>query len=90
MGPSSANERSQIHERGIVEAGAVLRQQLTRVSPQRFAALAGIDGNLQIEEPSEQTRRVCLDDRNGLIKGERRHGVRGITADSRKIPNRLQ
>ena len=65
-----------------------MRQQFTRALPQRFAAAAGINRNLEIEQASEETGDVCFDDRNGLIEGEGDDGVRGVTANSRQVPDR--
>ena len=79
-----------IHQSRVVKAGVPVWQQFAGALPQRFAPAAGIDRNLEIEEASEQTRDVRFDDRNRLIEGKRGHGVRGVTANSRQSPNRIQ
>ena len=90
IGPRSTDESAQIHQGRVVDARVPTWQQISRVLPQRFAAGAGINRNLEIEEAGEQTRDVRFDDRNRSIEGERGHGVRGVTANSRQVPDRIQ
>jgi len=56
--------------------------------PNGLASSTGIDGLFVIVNACEQARDVCIDDRHGLIKGESRDGVCGVTADTGKIANR--
>jgi hypothetical protein len=90
LGPRTADERAQFHERGIMLAGIAVREKLRRCGPELLAPGTRIDRCLQIDEAGEDAGDVRFDDRDRLFEGERGNGIRGISANSGELLNRGQ
>lgn len=88
--PRAADQGAQVHESGIIGGGFTSRDERGGFGPKRVAAGAGIDRNAQIEKTSEQARDVGFDNWERLVEGECGHGVRGVAADSRKLPDHIR
>ncbi len=77
----NADERAEIHERGIETTGVFFWDEIAGEVPEGGAAGGGIDRELEIEETREETGDVGFDDGDGLVEGEGGHGVCGITTE---------
>lgn len=86
----SADECAQFHQSRVIFAGLAPRQKFGGMKPELFSSSACIDRRLEIEESRQDARDVGLDDRDGLIEGERRDGVRGVATDAGQFANRIQ
>ena len=83
--PGYANQRAQIHERGVIRSGGALRQKLRGARPKHFPTGAGVDRDLDIEEAGKQASDVGFHDGDGFIERESGESVCGIAANTRKI-----
>ncbi len=70
-------------------AGIAARKELRRGGPKLFAPGACIDRRLDMEQAREDACGVGFDDRHRLVEGERGHGIGGVPADSRQMPNQF-
>jgi len=86
--PRTADESAQFHERRVMSAGIVARQELRGGGPEQLASGARVDRHLQVEDAGENAGDVCFDDRDRSVEGERGDGVCRITANSGKLLNR--
>jgi hypothetical protein len=80
------DERAEVRQRGIVNAGETLRNKRGRAFPERVSASSSIDWRLQIRKARQDTSSVSLNNRHGLIEGERGDRVRGIFSDAGEFP----
>ena len=60
-------------------------QEPGSVRPKLRAPRAGVDGRSEVEDPREDPRDVCFDDRYRLIEGKGSNGICGVTADPRQL-----
>ena len=87
LGPGAAGKRAQFHEGGIVLAGVAAWDELCGDGPKPLASGARVDRRLQVEDAGEDAGDVRFDDRDRLVEGEGGDGVRGVTANPRKLPD---
>ena len=79
-----ANERTEIHERGIIRRCSARGEKIDGAIPDCFAASGGIDRLAHIEQTRHDARDICFDQWNGSIERKCRNGVRRVTPDPRK------
>ena len=60
----SADERAELHQRGIMLASVPVPQELRGLCPKLFAPGAGVDRHLQIEETRQNASDIRFNDGN--------------------------
>ena len=68
-------------------AGVAAWDELRGDGPKPLASGARVDRRLQVEDAGEDAGDVRFDDRDRLVEGEGGDGVRGVTANPRKLPD---
>ena len=81
------NERAEIEKRGIIRGRMFFGNERGRTIPKYSLAGARIDWNSQIEKTGENASAVGFDNRDRQVECERPNRVRGVAADSRKLPH---
>jgi len=76
------NERAKIDQCGIINPGGTFWNKHSRTLPKRVPAGRAIDGRPKIEQARYDPRRVGFNNRDGLIEGKRRDGIRRIPPDA--------
>jgi hypothetical protein len=83
-----ANERAQIDKRGIKTRCIASGNKLCGALPQFFATDRRINRGAHVKQAGEQTRGICFDNWNRLMKSKGRDCVRRIGANARQFANR--
>ena len=76
------NQRAEIDKRRIVNAGGIFWNQRAGAIPEFFPANGSIDWAVKIKQARQNASSVGFDNRNWLIKGERRDGIGRVTPDT--------
>ena len=76
------NQRAEIDQGRIVNPGARFWDQRASALPKLFPASGSIDRAVKIKQTRQNAGSVGFDNRNWLIKGERRDGMRSVTPDA--------
>ena len=71
-------------------AGVAAWDELRGDGPKPLASGARVDGRLQVEDAGKDAGDIGFDDRDRLVEGECGDGVRCVTANSRKFPDRFR
>ena len=81
-----ADQGAQLHERLVVEAGILLRDDFFRQATQaRKARRTAAFGS----QPSEHPRHVCIEGREGNLEGDAGDGARGVIPDAGQFSQEL-
>ena len=81
------NQRAEIDKRRIVNAGGISWNQGAGALPKLFPASGSIDRAVKIKQARQNASSVGFDNRNWLIKGERRDGIGRVTTDTGQLPD---
>ena len=76
------NQRAEIDQRRIVNAGGMFWNQRAGALPEFFSASGSVDRAVKIKQARQNASSIGFDNRNWLIKGERGNGIGRITPDT--------
>ncbi len=84
------NQRAEIDQRRIVNAGGVPWNKDTRACPECVPASHSINRVAEIKQTRQNASSVGFDDRDGPIKGECRNGICSVRADAGQCSRRRE